>query len=171
MRARFLGVLAVAAAIGMAACSGPKVKEFGKADQDAIRKLVQDFVAAYNAHDLEKVGACFSGNGSIMPANRSTLRGVDLVKTFFEERFANGASNLQIDVHDLSGSGTLAYVTGTFSFDMSSPGGGVPIRDRGKVVWILRNLGGQWKFEVQIMSSDLPPVLPVPIIVPEPEKK
>jgi hypothetical protein len=39
------------------------------------------------------------------------------------------------------------------------PPDGTPQRhDRGKVLWIVRKLGGQWKFEYQIMSSDLPPV-------------
>ena len=158
MRAKLLGLLAVAALVGLAACSAqPKVKEFGKADQDAIRKLVQDFVAAYNAKDLEKVGTFFSGNSVLMPANRSTLRGVELVKTYYDERFKGGATNLAIEPQDISGHGPLGYLTATFSLDMVPPGGGVPVRDRGKVLWIVHDYNGQWKFEYQIMSSDLPP--------------
>jgi ketosteroid isomerase-like protein len=165
MRARFFGVLVMVAAIGLSACStAPTTKEFGKADQDAIKKLVQDFVAAYNAKDLEKVGTFFSGNAALMPANRSTLRGVELVKTYYDERFKNGATNLQIEPHDVSGHGPLGYFTGVFSLDLVPPGGGVPVRDRGKVLWIVHNYGGQWKFEYQIMSSDLPPAVPAPAV-------
>ncbi len=172
MRARFWGVLAVAAVVGLAACStAPSVKEFGKADQDAIRKLVQDFVAAYNAKDLEKVGTFFSGNAALMPPNRSTLRGVELVKTYYDERFKNGATNLQIEPQDVSGHGPIGYYTGLFSFDMVPPGGGVPVRDRGKVLWIVHDYHGQWKFEYQIMSSDLPPVVPAPTVEPTSTKK
>ncbi len=163
MRARILGLLVVAA-VAVAACSAPTAKEFGKADQDAIRKLVKDFVAAYNAHDLEKVGTFFSGNAALMPANRSTLRGVDVLKTYYDERFKNGATNLEIEPQDVSGHGPLGYFTGLFSFDMMPPGAGVPVHDRGKVLWIVRHYGGQWKFDYQIMSSDLPPQLPAPAI-------
>jgi ketosteroid isomerase-like protein len=170
MRARF-GVLAIVATIGLAACSAPAVKEFGKADQDAIKKVVQDFVVAYNARDLEKVGTFFSGNAALMPANRSTLRGVELVKTYYDERFKNGATNLQIEPQDVSGHGTLGYFTGTFSLDLVPPGGGVPVRDRGKVLWIVHDYNGQWKFEYQIMSSDLPPAIPAPAVPPAADKK
>jgi len=164
MRATILSAIAVAVAISMAACSAQPVSEFGKPDQDAIRKLIQDFVAAYNAKDLEKVGSFFSGNATIMPANRSTLRGVDLVKTYYDERFKMGASNLAIEPQDLSGHGPLGYVTGTFSLDINPPGGGVATRDRGKVLWILHEYNGQWKFEVQIMSSDLPSAIAAPAV-------
>ena len=64
---------------------------------------------------------------------------------------------------DGEGHGTLAYFAGTFSLDLK-PEGGPERRDRGKVIWILRKLGGQWRFEYQIMSSDLPP----PVVPAEP---
>ena len=171
MRAGFCGVL-MACAIGLSACSGgaAKAKEFSKADQDAIEKMVQEFVVAYNAKDLEKVGTFFSGNAALMPPNRSTLRGVELVKTFYDERFKNGATNLQIEPQDVSGHGTLGYFTGTFSFDMIPPAG-VPSRDRGKVLWIVHDYGGQWKFDYQIMSSDLPPQVPAPAVEAVANKK
>jgi uncharacterized protein (TIGR02246 family) len=171
MRTKFLGLAAVVAVIAVAACSGQTVKEFGKADQQAIRKLVQDFSAAYNAKDLEKVGSYFSGNAVLMPANRSALRGVDLVKTYYDERFKGGATNLQVEPQDISGHGPLAYMTATFSLDLVPPGGGVPVRDRGKVLWIVRDFNGQWRFECQIMSSDLPPVVAAPAVEAVSDKK
>ena len=163
MRSKALtGVVAAAMVVLMAACSGPTVKEFGKTDQEAIRKLVQDFVAAYNAKDLQKVGTYFTANAVLMPANRSTLRGIDLVKTYYDERFKAGATNLQVDPQDLSGNGPLGYVTATFSLEVVPPAGGQAVRDRGKVLWIVHEYNGEWKFEYQIMSSDLPPVVPAP---------
>jgi uncharacterized protein (TIGR02246 family) len=171
MRARILGALIVAAAIGLAACSGPKVKEFGKPDQEAIRKLVREFVTAYNAKDVEKIGTLFAGNSVLMPANRSTLRGVDLLKLYYDERFKSGASNLQLEPQDLSGHGTIGYVTATFSLDMVPPGGGVATRDRGKVLWIVHDFGGQWRFEYQVMSSDLPPAVSAPAVQPAADTK
>jgi ketosteroid isomerase-like protein len=165
--------LMVCAVLGMAlsliGCGGSAPKdEFGRADAEQISKMVQEFAAAYNAKDVEKIGSYFAGNASLMPANRSTLTGVDAVKGFYQERVGiEGATNLAIQMLSVQGQGTLAYFAGTFSLDLK-PEGGPERRDRGKVIWILRKLGGQWRFEYQIMSSDLPPVVPPE---PEPAKK
>jgi len=156
MRTRFIqAVFALTIAVGLAACGNHHPSQtFGKEDVTQIRKMVQDFVAAYDAKDLAKVGTFYSANAALMPANRSTLRGVDAVKGYYEGRFQEGAANLVIEPLDVEGQGTLGYVAATFSFDIRSD---PPVHDRGKVLWIVRKLGGQWKFEYQIMSSDLPP--------------
>ena len=95
-----------------------------------------------------------------MPANRSTLNGVEAIKGFYKERVGiEGATNLAIEMLSVQGHGPLAYFAGTFSLDLK-PEGGPERHDRGKVIWILRKLGGNWRFEYQMMSSDLPPAVP-----------
>jgi ketosteroid isomerase-like protein len=165
MRKGFAWCVVLGMALSLVACGGSAPKEeFGRADAEQITKLVRDLVAAYNAKDVEKIGTFFSGNASVMPANRSTLNGVDAVKGFYKERVTTeGATNLAIEMLSVQGQGTLAYFAGTFSLDLK-PEAGPQRHDRGKVIWILRKLGGQWKFEYQMMSSDLPPPPP-----PEPE--
>ena len=165
MRLRLPHLIALVLAVSVAACGGSAPsQDFGKADAVQITKLVQDLAAAYNAKDVEKIGTFFSGNASVMPANRSTLNGVDAVKGFYKERVTTeGATNLAIETLSVQGQGTLAYFAGTFSLDLK-PETGPQRHDRGKVIWILRKLGGQWRFEYQMMSSDLPPPEP-----PEPE--
>lgn len=166
---RILGfVFGFTTALGLMACGGSAPTEtFGRADAEQISKMVKEFTAAYNAKDVEKIGTYFSGNASLMPANRSTLSGLEAVKGFFKERVTTeGATDLAIEMQSVQGHGPLAYFAGTFSLNLKPEG--VPERhDRGKVIWILRKLGGQWKFEYQMMSSDLPPAPPAP----EPEKK
>jgi ketosteroid isomerase-like protein len=153
--------VALAAALVVAACGGPApTEEFGRADAEQISKMVQEFVGAYNAKDVEKIGTYFSGNASLMPANRSTLNGVEAIKGFYKERVTTeGATDLAVAMQSVQGHGPLAYFAGTFSLNLK-PAGGTERHDRGKVIWILRKLGSQWKFEYQIMSSDLPPVTP-----------
>jgi len=161
MRRSLAFLFAVAAAAGLAACGGSApTDQFGREDAEQISKMVQDFSAAYNAKDVEKIGTYFSGNASLMPANRSTLNGVEAIKGFYKERVTTeGATDLAVVMQSVQGHGPLAYFAGTFSLNLK-PAGGPERRDRGKVIWILRKLGGQWKFEYQIMSSDLPPVIP-----------
>ena len=162
MRSKWIGFIVVVALAAVAGCSGPVVREFGKEDQAAIRQLLTDFAAAYNAKDLEKIGTFFAGNAVLMPPNRSTLRGVDLVKTYFDERFQAGAQDLAFEPHVVWGHGPLGYLRASFSLKIVPPDGSTPTSDRGKVLWIVHNYNNQWKFEYQIMSSDLPPVVPAP---------
>jgi ketosteroid isomerase-like protein len=154
-------LFAVTVAVGLAACGGSTTAEpFGRADAEQISKMVQEFAAAYNAKDVEKIGTFFAGNASLMPANRSTLNGVEAIKGFYKERVTTeGATDLAVAMQSVQGHGPLAYYAGTFTLNLK-PEGGAERRDRGKVIWILRKLGPQWKFEYQIMSSDLPPVVP-----------
>ena len=169
MRKGLMVCVVLGMALSLIGCGGSAPKdEFGRADAEQISKMVQEFAAAYNAKDVEKIGSYFAGNASLMPANRSTLTGVDAIKGFYQERVGiEGATNLAIQMLSVQGQGTLAYFAGTFSLDLK-PEGGPERHDRGKVIWILRKLGGQWRFEYQIMSSDLPPAVPP---APEPAKK
>ena len=161
MRRGLAFLFALTAAVSLVACGGSApAEQFGRADAEQISTMVKEFVAAYNAKDVDKVGGYFTGNASLMPANRSTLNGVESIKGFYKERFTTeGATGLAIEMLSVQGHGPLAYFAGTFTLTLN-PAGGTERRDRGKVIWILRKLGGQWRFEYQIMSSDLPPVVP-----------
>jgi len=161
MRKSLASLVALMMVFGLVACGGSApTEQFGRADAEQISTMVKEFAAAYNAKDVEKIGTFFSGNASLMPANRSTLNGLEAVKGFYKERVTTeGATDLAIVMQSVQGHGPLAYFAGTFSLNLK-PTGGTERHDRGKVIWILRKLGGQWKFEYQIMSSDLPPVVP-----------
>jgi ketosteroid isomerase-like protein len=152
-------MLALVATVSLAACAGSAPsQEFGKPDVDQIKQMVQQFVAAYNARDVAKIGTYYSANAALMPANRSTLRGVDSVKGYYEVRFKDeGAKDLSIEPITVEGHGTIGYFAGTFSLNFQPPDGSAARRDRGKVLWIVHKYGAQWKFEWQMMSSDLPP--------------
>jgi len=140
----------------LAACSAPTQREFGKADVESITTIVQELTTAYNAKDAAKAAALFDGGAVLMPPNAATVRGTDLVEGYFVRRFAQGASGLVIEANDIAGSGALAYVSGTFSLQIVPPEGGPEGRDRGKFLWILRNLSGKWLLEYLIFSSDFP---------------
>ena len=171
MRRGLAAGVVLSVALSLAGCGGSApVEQFSRADAEQISKMVQEFVGAYNAKDVDKIGTYFAGNASLMPANRSTLNGLEAVKGFYKERVTTeGASDLAIEMQSVQGHGPLAYFAGTFSLNLK-PAGGPERHDRGKVIWILRKLGTQWKFEYQMMSSDLPPAAP-PATEPEPVKK
>jgi uncharacterized protein (TIGR02246 family) len=169
---RFSRVFLVLGAVALVGCGGGQApaQEFNKEDAAAIRQLVANFTDAYNAKDVQKIGSLYSGNAVLMPPNRSTLRGVDLLKSYYEARLnEEGAAGLVFDDLNLDGQGTLAYIFGTYQVTLH-PAGGAEERYRGKCLWVARKLAGQWLFDLQMMSSDLPPAAP-PAPAAEPEKK
>ncbi len=160
MHSRSLAFMTVVLAFLVASCSGPQVKVFGREDADQIRKVVQDFVTAYNAKDAAKLATLYSGSATLMPANTSTVRGSESIVGYYEKRFTiDGAVDLSIEPRDVSGEGSLAYMTGTFSLNLR-PDGKSAGHDRGKLLFILRNLAKVWRIELSMWNSDLPPAVP-----------
>jgi uncharacterized protein (TIGR02246 family) len=140
-------------AVALAACSAPVEREFGPGDRESITKLIEEFTDAYNAKDAAKVAALFTGGAGLMPPNASTLRGTEYIQRYFQGRFDQGASDLMIEQTDIAGSGALAYIAGNYHLKMA-PEGGPEQRDRGKFLWVLRELRGRWLLEYLIFSSD-----------------
>lgn len=161
MRALFCSA-AMATTIALAACSAPSGPTFDKAAQEEIRTIVQDLTTAYNAKNPEQVMSLFSGAAVLMPPNAPTTRGTESITGYFEQRFAEGAGDLRLDVNDISGEGPLGYVSGDFGLTVRPPAGGPERRDRGKFLWIVRDHGEHWLLEYVMFSSDLPPVAPEP---------
>ena len=162
-RQGWMGVMAVAL-VGalLAGCGGggSQQREFGKTDVETLRKMHEDFEAAYNAKDAAKLVTFFPGAGVLMPPNSSTVRGPDAIKGYYEVRFGEGATDLQLEPAEINGQGSLAYMDGTYSF-RNAPEGKPETRDRGKFLWIVRNYpGNNWRYEIQMWSSDLPPQVP-----------
>jgi len=162
-RQTWVQVVVVAAGAALAGCGGPTQREFGRADTDALRQLASDFVAAYNGKDAAKLAGQFTGTGALMVPNSSIVRGPEAIQGYYELRLGpQGATDLELRVSEVSGHGTLAYITGTYSF-RNAPADGPESRDRGKFMFIAKLMpGGGWRFEILMWSSDLPPPPPPP---------
>ena len=65
MRKGLVVCVVLGMALGLIGCGGPApTAQFEREDADQISKMIQEFVAAYNAKDVEKVGTFFAGNES-----------------------------------------------------------------------------------------------------------
>jgi ketosteroid isomerase-like protein len=147
--------LAVTAlALGAAACSGSAQQAFTAKDQASIRSENDRLVQAIHAKDVGKIVGLYAENTTFMPPNRPVIRGKDSLKGFYQD-LVNNATGLQLTVGEVSGSGTLAYETGTYEMNVKDAKG-QPEHDRGKYLFILRNMGGTWRYEFSMWNSDLP---------------
>ena len=141
------------ALIGTTACGGRSGPQFDRADVDNIRKLIEQLRVAFNAKDPAKAAALYSTTGVVMPPNRALMRGRQFVQQYYDDRFAEGASDLELEAGDISGQGTLAYSAGDYRLNLV-PKDGQKRRDRGKFLWVFRESNGVWLIEYVIFSSD-----------------
>ena len=147
--------IAVAAlALGGAACSGPAGQEFTAKDQASIRSKNDTLVQAIDSKDIGKIVDLYAENTTFMPPNRPVIRGKDSLKAFYQD-LVNGTKDVHLTVEEVSGSGPLAYQTGTYEMDLKDAKGQAE-HDRGKYLFILRNMGGNWRYEFSMWNSDLP---------------
>jgi uncharacterized protein (TIGR02246 family) len=149
-------LLAAAVLLMVSACSSAPARTFGKPETDSINQLIGQFIAAYNAKDATKVSLLFTDGGAVLPPNASTVRGTENVRIYYTKRFDQGASDLALEPTTVAGSGTLAFTSGDYRLNMAPPGG-VAQRDRGKFIFILREINRQWRFDHLMFSSDFAP--------------
>jgi uncharacterized protein (TIGR02246 family) len=136
------------------ACSGGSAgPAFDAADQDRIKTVIQQLTEAFNAKDAKKAAALYTPEAVVMPPNKTLMRGRNFVEQYYTSRFGEGASNLELQPSEIKGSGTLAVAMGDYRL-MLAPASGPQRRDRGKFVWIFRELNGTWMIDGIIFSSD-----------------
>lgn len=137
-------------------CSSAPARTFGKPETDSINQLIGQFIVAYNAKDATKVSRLFTDGGAVLPPNASTVRGTENVRIYYTKRFDQGASDLELQPQTIAGSGTLAFTSGDYRLNMAPPGGTAQ-RDRGKFIFILREINDQWRLDHLMFSSDFAP--------------
>ena len=143
-----------------AACSGGNAgPTFDTADQDKIKGVIQQLTEAFNAKDAAKAAALYTPEAVVMPPNKALSRGRSFVEQYYTSRFGEGATDLALQPNEIKGSGTLAVAMGDYRLTLA-PAQGPRRRDRGKFVWIFRELNNTWMIDGIIFSSDfaeLPP--------------
>jgi ketosteroid isomerase-like protein len=144
-------LLAVSVCISAGACAGKTEPEFGIPDQQAIRVATSALETAFNAKDVDKILTLYTENSVFMPPNKPLLRGRDSLKGFYEGLLNGGSKDLKLTPADVAGHGPLAYESGSYSMMNGN------VHDRGKYLFIVRNMYGAWKIEYTSWSSDLPP--------------
>ena len=144
-------LVAVSVCMSAGACAGKTEPEFGIPDQQAIRAATSTLETSFNANDIDKILTLYTENSVFMPPNKPLLRGRDELKQFYDGLLKGGSKGLKMTPGDVAGHGPLAYESGSYTM----MNGNVP--DRGKYLFIFRNMNGSWKIEYTSWSSDLPP--------------
>jgi ketosteroid isomerase-like protein len=140
---------ALVLALGATACGGSSEPGFGQEDSAAIKKATADLAAGVNAKNLDQILNLYADNSVFMPPNAPLLRGRDPLKSFYTD-LVGKVTDLRLEPADVAGHGPIAYESGTYTMNTGAT------RDRGKFLFVLRNMAGNWRFEYSSWSSDLP---------------
>ena len=114
------------------------------------------------ANDLEGTVSYYSDDATLLPPNASAVTGKPAIHALWASMLSPGSTiSWQANKVEVSRSGDLAYLTGSYSDTAKDPQGHV-VTDHGKEVEVWKKQpDGKWKVAADIWNSDLP-LAPVP---------
>lgn len=129
----------------------------------AIESKLKDLDAQWSkaaaAKDLDKTVSYYASDAIVLPPNAPAATTKDAIRGVWKDMitnagFAGGWTATRVEV---SGSGDLAYLSGTYDFTLNDAKG-KPVKDRGKYVEVWKKqTDGSWKTVADIWNSDPPP--------------
>ena len=146
----------------VAAACQPGVTALSDEDVAAIQALGPALDEAALAKDLDAVVAMFTDDAVFMPPNATTVQGRANFAPWIESALNTLAfTEHVIQLTEVQGAGDFASARGVYREAYTLEGVTEPIRDTGKILFLLRRQAdGSWRFIAEIWNSDLP--LPAP---------
>ena len=126
-------------------------------DEQTLRDLDAQWSAAAASKNVDKTVSYYSDDAMVLPPNGPTATTKDAVRKVWNDTLtAPGVSiSWKVVKVEVSKSGDLACVTGTYEYTMNDASG-KPVNDKGKYVEVWEKKGETWKCGVDIWNSDLP---------------
>ena len=155
---RLFLILATVLALALSGCApaGPRVDV--EADEEAIRTVDGQMVAAISAGDLDRWLGFFTEDAIMMPPNAPAVVGKEAIREFVSDLMASTDFAVSHDLGkvEVSRGGDLAYVSYAYKLTLKGPEG-KPVTDSGKDISVLKKQpDGTWKVVIDIWNSDLP---------------
>ena len=131
-----------------------------------LDKLAQEFAAAFNAKDAQKVASFYTEDAVLMPANQPMVKGRSGIEKFFKSMIDAGVTNLQLKPMESVIADAQAFDTGTSSVTLKGGGSSMTLTGvggsggttvTGKYVVVLKRVGGAWKIAYDIFNEDVAP--------------
>jgi ketosteroid isomerase-like protein len=129
-----------------------------EADVAAVEKVADDFIAAWNAGNVEAMLALCDEDELVMPPNEPAYvikeKGDAWLRNIHDSYDSeNILTSMKTEI-----AGDWAFSVITYSITFTPKTGGEPARDEQKGLWIFkRQPNGDWKYTHAIWNSDNPP--------------
>jgi uncharacterized protein (TIGR02246 family) len=136
------------AAVSVSGCSKQFITNFA-GEEAAIRAADAKWLAAAQAHDLERILPFWADDATIFPSGAPAIAGKAAIRQYVSGAFATPGFSItwQTDKIEVSSSGDLAYSTGTNHITFNNS----VADNRAIVVW-RKQADGSWKCIVDMMS-------------------
>ncbi len=153
----------VALAVSLAACAPPSTVAYQQTEEEAIRAMNREWMAAIAAHDIDKIEAIHTPDAVLMVSNMPTVAGAPAMRKMNHDLLSMPGIDLtwvpgRIDVT----SPTAASETGTYSMSFNSPTGRVT--DNGNYITLWRKIDGRWRVDQEAVVSTTPMPMPGPVV-------
>ena len=156
MRAQWLFLTTAALLAALMACTNTAVvKPDLSREEAAIRATDARWLAAAQAHDLERTVSYWTDDVYLMPPGQPPIVGKDALQRYVAGAFAiPGFSITWVTEHVwLAKTGDLAYAIGVDTIRYTSPDG-KPVEERNKAVAVWRkDPDGAWRCAVDIWNA------------------
>ena len=132
------------------------VKPASSFDIDAVRQRIEianlTFGDRYRKDDASWYASRYTKDACVMPANETTICGLDAIRSYFYYSGANRDIDISVKAIDVYGSADAVIEEG--NYDIPNPKGGY--FDRGKFIAIWKQDGEGWKIYREIWTSSMP---------------
>ena len=154
-------LLILVTALMLASCAAAEEKTVEtktidtKADVDALNKLRDDFIAAFNAGDAAKIGELYSEDATAMPGDGSAkVQGRAAIIERNKALFEQFSAKMTLTPVRNAVSGDLGYDQGTYRLELTpKKTGAKPVAEEGRYVVVLRREADGWKVIEDIDNS------------------
>lgn len=161
--ARLPAALLALAPLALTACSHPAGNDSAAA-LDAVHKVEEAQITAFNADDLEGGLAAYTRDSAFIAPGTPWLVGRDAIRGAFKDMLADPAAMLRLTPKGgfVAKSGDLAVTTADYDFTHTDAATGKPMTDHGvnQTVWVKQD-DGSWKNLSDVNVSILQPSGPV----------
>lgn len=124
-------------------------------DIAAIRQLAEDWRAGWLAGDVDALLALYADDPVVMPWGRPAVFGKEAIRALYEPVFRDYTIRSEERVMEVEVSGGLGYFWVSYHLRAAPKGGGAPLEEDGKAVFIVRRVAnGVWKIARLIDNSD-----------------
>ena len=135
-----------------------------KAEEDKIKSLDKEWVAAIKAKDIDKICSFYSPDAISMDQDFPSSIGIEAIRKANEKWLSDTLISKTVgesivDAVEVSSSGDMAWDRGPINYMMNTSDG--PVEFVGKWINIWRKIGGQWKVVAVIANNDKPLNAPI----------
>lgn len=145
--------------VTLASCSSHTPPPPGQValERKALDRLRDEYVAAFNAADADRVAGIYAADATVMPPNEPPLNGRTAIRDWFKAGFDQFTMKASLSSQEFALMGTeWAFDRGTYTLTLTPKAGGNSMQEEYKYLTLLHKERDGWKAKRDIYNSSKP---------------